>query len=222
MSICPVYGGGNWNGYLIPHTGTRQSVQRATSTFIEYIHSLSSVESWAGKSCVELRFHLELSLNLNMNTRNTAAGWGVPWPGRCYQAINSRGGGEFSAPHSACHQSPARGGRECSAVLDGKCGIENGAQLASVWLHLKPFFWILINLLTTVWQATWPRRIFYILLNTQNVGARRNSSVSLRVLMLMLCYYCCWAEFHQLSDGWLGHTQASEPINPATSPARPV
>ena len=63
-------------------------------------------------------------------------------------------------------------------------------SLASVWLHFTIFLdpdQLVDNCLT----ATWPPCIFYILLNTQNVGARRNSSVSLRVLMLMLCYYCC-------------------------------
>ena len=231
MSICPVYGGGNWNGYLIPHTCTRQSVQWTTSTFIEYIHSLSSVESWAGKKLCRIKISPGAKVEFEYEyKKHCGLPRGVPWPGWCYQAINSRGWGRWvvSTPHPACHQPPASTTiRECSFVCDGKCGIENRA-----WLQCgstSPFFSILINLLTSVWQATWPR--LYILHCTQHTkcwGSKKfisqppcfavvdvDSAVLCCVVIVVELNFINW-----VTAGWATH-KPSKPINPATSPARP-
>ena len=183
-----------------------------------WIHTFSSVESWAGKKLCRIKISPGAKVEFEYEyKKHCGLPRGVPWPGWCYQAINSRGWGRWvvSTPHPACHQPPASTTiRECSFVCDGKCGIENRA-----WLQCgstSPFFSILINLLTSVWQATWPR--LYILHCTQHTkcwGSKKfiSQPPCFAVVMLMRC---CAVLLLLLS--WISSTEW-RPAGPHTNPA---
>ena len=115
MSICPVYGGEieTATSYLIPAPGSQCSepLPLSLNTYILSPQSKVGPE----KSCVELRFLLELSLNLNMNTRNTAGCRGVPWCPVAWVVLPG-------------YKQPGVGGGECSSLCVSPASSQHNYQ----------------------------------------------------------------------------------------------
>ena len=104
--------------YLIPAPGSQCSepLPLSLNTYILSPQSKVGPE----KSCVELRFLLELRLNLNMNTRNTAGCRGVPWCPVAWVVLpgyKQPGVGEVSSEYSSPCVSPASSQHNYQGVL---------------------------------------------------------------------------------------------------------
>ena len=106
--------------YLIPAPGSQCSepLPLSLNTYILSPQSKVGPE----KSCVELRFLLELRLNLNMNTRNTAGCWGVPWCPVAWVVLPG-------------YKQPGVGGGECSSLCVSPASSQHNYQgvLFCVW-----------------------------------------------------------------------------------------